>query len=79
MQRLCSFSSKDLFVSEKNEENRFKPHRRFSQAKTGLKFIMIRWTRVLIQPRNYTTGDRVEMTRQLGSCTVKKRVLAPVV
>ena len=27
----------------------------------------------------YTTGARVEMTRQLGSCTVKKRVLAPVV
>ena len=27
----------------------------------------------------YTTGDRAEMTRQLGSCTVKKRVLAPVV
>ena len=27
----------------------------------------------------YTTGARAEMTRQLGSCTVKKRVLAPVV
>ena len=26
----------------------------------------------------YTTGARAEMTRQLGSCTVKKRVLAPV-
>ena len=28
---------------------------------------------------NYTTGARAEMTRQLGSCTVKKWVLAPVV
>ena len=27
----------------------------------------------------YTTGARAEMTRQLGSCTVRKRVLAPVV
>ena len=27
----------------------------------------------------YTTGARAEMTRQLVSCTVKKRVLAPVV
>ena len=27
----------------------------------------------------YTMGARVEMTCQLGSCTVKKRVLAPVV
>ena len=27
----------------------------------------------------YTTGARAEMTRQLSSCTVKKRVLAPVV
>ena len=27
----------------------------------------------------YTTGARAEMTRQIGSCTVKKRLLAPVV
>ena len=27
----------------------------------------------------YTTGARAEMIRQLGSCTVKKRVLAPIV
>ena len=27
----------------------------------------------------YTTGARAEMARQLGSCTVKKGVLAPVV
>ena len=33
----------------------------------------------LWQLATYTTGDRAEMTRQLGSCTVKKRVLAPVV
>ena len=26
----------------------------------------------------YTTGDRAEMTRQLGSCTVKKRVLSSI-
>ena len=27
----------------------------------------------------YTTDDRAEMTRQLSSCIVKKRVLTPVV
>ena len=34
---------------------------------------------ICIMTSTYTTGARAEMTRQLGSCTVRKRVLAPVV
>ena len=65
MQRLCSFFFER---SVRFREKRRKPFQAppSIQPKTGLKFIKIRWTRVPIQPRTCTAGDRAEMTRQIS-------------